>query len=70
MAILLNLVKSKESIERKHFHFVGFEHIQTRKESRDAPFRDNIQKCIMQLIGELDIPTSFPSSSKYFKMVI
>ena len=33
------------------------EHIQTRKESRGAPFRDNIQKCIMQLVGELDVPT-------------
>ena len=27
------------------------EHIETRKESRGAPFRDNIQKCIMQLVG-------------------
>ncbi len=34
------------------------EHIQTRKESRCAPFRDNIQKCIMQLVGELDVPTT------------
>ena len=23
-----------------------------------APFRDNIQKCIIQLVGELDIPTT------------
>ena len=34
------------------------EHIHTRKESRGAPFSDNIQKCIMQLVGELDIPTT------------
>ena len=34
------------------------EHIETRKESRGAPFRDNIQKCIMQLVGELDVPTT------------
>ena len=34
------------------------EHIETRKESRCAPFRDNIQKCIMQLVGELDVPTT------------
>ena len=34
------------------------EHIETRKESRGVPFRDNIQKCIMQLVGELDVPTT------------
>ena len=34
------------------------DHIETRKESRGAPFKDNIQKCVMQLVGELDIPTT------------
>ena len=28
------------------------------KKSQGAPFRDNLQKCIMQLVGELDVPTT------------
>ena len=40
------------------FLSIQSEHIETRKESRGAPFRDNIQKCIMQLVGELDVPTT------------
>ncbi|KAK2160916.1 hypothetical protein LSH36_125g07039 [Paralvinella palmiformis] len=34
------------------------ESIDTRKEGRGAPFGDDIQKCVMELVGELDVPTT------------
>jgi len=37
------------------------ERIDTRKEGRGAPFGDNIQKCVMELVGELDVPTTMVS---------
>lgn len=43
------------------------EMIDTRKEGRGAPFRENIQKCVMELVGELDVPTT--KVSKIMKCV-
>ena len=39
----------------------------TRKEGRVAPFHDNIQKCVMELVRELDVPTT--KVSKIIKYV-
>ena len=43
------------------------ERIDTRKEGRGAPFGDDIQKCVMELIGELDVPTT--KTSKIIKYI-